>query len=326
MLPIIPKSKYWFLLSGVMVTLSIVALLAFGLKQGIDFTGGTLLEVQFKENISSTAVEEALTSLNTEDARELSEEELEKAPETSGAPRVSSLELVDIGLPRVQPLGNNAVLIRLKYVNNFTHNQILTKLAELNGSEAVEELRYETVGPTIGTTLRKNAFKALVIAIIFIVLYIAFAFRKVPRAVSAWKFGLVTIAALLHDVLIICGIFAVLGVLLNVEVDGLFITALLTILGYSVNDTIVVLDRIRENMILSGRASELPEIANASVNQTIARSINTSVTTLVILLSLFFLGGSSIRFFVLALILGVVFGTYSSIFVASPLLAAWRRK
>ncbi|MDD4351419.1 MAG: protein translocase subunit SecF [Candidatus Gracilibacteria bacterium] len=325
MLAIIPKSKYWFAISGTLMTLSVIALATFGLRQGIDFTGGSLLEIQFSQEVSSSQVEEALKSLNTGNEQSLSEEDAGEAS-VSGAPRRASLEIVDLGKPLVQSLGNGAMLIRLKYINNYTHNQIMSKLAELNAGEAVVELRYESVGPTIGATLRTNAYKALVIAIIFIVLYIAFAFRKVPKSVSAWKFGLVTIAALIHDVLIICGVFAVLGLLLNVEVDSLFITALLTILGYSVNDTIVVLDRIRENMILSGRAADFPEIVNASINQTMARSINTSLTTLLILIALFFLASESIRYFVLALIIGIISGTYSSIFVASPLLVLWRKK
>jgi len=233
---------------------------------------------------------------------------------------------VDIGDPKVQANGENSFLIRLKYINNYTHTQVLSKLATLNADQPVLELRYENVGPTVGATLRKNAMLAVLLASIFMILYIAFAFRKVPKSIGAWKCGLVTVVAMLHDVIVVCGIFAVLGVVLNVEIDSLFITALLTIIGYSVHDTIVVMDRVRENMLLSGRSVDFPRIANDSVNQTMARSINTSLTTLIVLLSLFFFGGASIHYFVLTLILGIVFGTYSSIFIATPLLVLWRKK
>jgi preprotein translocase subunit SecF len=326
MLAIISKTKYWFAISGSLMLLSIIMLAVFGLRQGIDFTGGTLLEVKFTQKVAAVDVEKAISSLNTGGEKQALSEEDVAVTDNSGAPRRTALEVVDVGTPITQGVGETGMIIRLKYINTVTYDRVIDKLAELNGGQKVEELRYETIGPTIGETLRNNAYKALLYAIIFMILYIALAFRNVPKSVSAWKFSVVTIVALIHDILIVCGLFSLLGVLLNVEIDGLFITALLTILGYSVNDTIVVLDRIRENMILSGRASDFPEIANASINQTMARSINTSLTVLIVLIVLFFFGGESIRYFILALLAGITVGTYSSIFVATPLLVLWRKK
>ena len=161
--------------------------------------------------------------------------------------------------------------------------------------------------------------------LVFIVLYIAYAFRKVSKPVASWKFGIAAIIALTHDILVIAGIFAALGYFLNIEVDSLFVTALLTILGFSVHDTIVTFDRTRENLFKNNNKS-FSEIVNISVNQTIVRSINTSVTTLLVLLAIYFFGGESIKNFVLALVLGVIIGTYSSIFLASPLLTIWRKR
>jgi preprotein translocase subunit SecF len=157
------------------------------------------------------------------------------------------------------------------------------------------------------------------------VFYIAYAFRQVSKPVASWKYGVSAIIALAHDLLIITGIFAALGYFLNVEVDTLFVTALLTILGFSIHDTIVTFDRTREN-IFKIQNQSFDDIVNLSVNQTIVRSINTSVTTLFVLLAIYVFGGASIKFFVLALMLGVIVGTYSSIFIASPLLTIWKRK
>lgn len=174
--------------------------------------------------------------------------------------------------------------------------------------------------------MKSKAVMALVIALIVIVIYIAFAFRRIPRKVSPWRFGLSAIVALAHDVIIVVGIYAILGNVLGVEIDALFITALLTILGFSVHDTIVVFDRVRENLKDMGREVTFADVANAALNQTLARSMNTSISTLFTLVALLVLGSTSIFFFVLALVLGTIVGTYSSIFVASPVLVWWNNR
>ena len=173
--------------------------------------------------------------------------------------------------------------------------------------------------------MKSKAVKSIIIVLLFIVFYIAYAFRKISKPVASWKYGISAIVALTHDILIITGVFAVLGHFMRVEVDSLFVTALLTILGFSIHDTIVTFDRTRENLFKNDD-KPFEEIVNISVNQTIVRSLNTSVTTLFVLLAIYIFGGESIKNFVLALILGVIIGTYSSIFVASPLLVIWNRK
>ena len=186
-------------------------------------------------------------------------------------------------------------------------------------------VRFDSVGPVVGQELKSKAWQAIVLASICIILYIAWAFRKVSRPVSSWKFGVTAVVTLLHDVLVVFGVFVILGELAQVEMDALFITALLTILGFSVHDTIVVFDRIRENLTRS-YSDNFESCVNDSLNQTLARSINTSLTTLLVLLAILFFGGDSIKYFVLALILGIFIGTYSSIFVASQLLLVWHNR
>ncbi len=204
-----------------------------------------------------------------------------------------------------------------------TNNQPIQVTPEVV-KKTFEEIRFEAIGPTIGKELRQKTYWALVLIITAIVVYIAWAFRKVSKPVTSWKYGTVTIVALLHDIIIPVGIFSLLGRLYNIEVNAPFVAALLTILGYSVNDTIVVFDRIRENL-LKHYDGDFDEIVESSIRQTLVRSFNTSITTLLSLIAIFFFGGESIRDFVLALIIGVVSGTYSSIFIASPLLVTWRR-
>ncbi|MBT7552997.1 protein translocase subunit SecF [bacterium] len=295
---IIKNKKYWFTFSGILVALSIAALAIFGLKLGIDFTGGSLLEVSYETTRPSIAqVEESLTPL----------------------------ELQSI---RIQPTGEQNFFLRFEDVSEDVHQKILSNLKNIQIDEqaaALTELRFESIGPTIGQELKSKAIEAIVIVLLFIVFYIAYAFRQVSKPVASWKYGISAIIALAHDILIVTGIFAILGQVANVEIDTLFVTALLTILGFSIHDTIVTFDRTRENLF-KVQNQAFDEIVNLSVNQTIVRSINTSVTTLFVLLAIYIFGGESIKYFVLALILGVIIGTYSSIFVASPLLSLWNKK
>ncbi len=318
---IIQKRKIWLSFSAFLVTLSIIALSVWGLKLGIDFTGGSLLEVEFSKN----------------------------RPELASVQ--SSLEELELGSLVVQPVGDNGMILRFQDSTEDKHQKILTKLRELSGSEIKEdgetqkgveeeinpeggetgeagaseliELRFDSVGPTIGQELKTKSVNAIVIVIIAIVLFIAWAFRKVSKPVASWKYGLSAIVALFHDVIITMGIFATLGRFYGMEVNTAFVAAILTVLGYSVNDTIVVFDRVRENLPKS--EEDFEGTVNTSVNQTIKRSINTSVTTLLVLLSVIFFGGESIRSFVLALAIGVFIGTYSSIFLASPVLVVWEK-
>ncbi len=289
MINIIGYKKLWLIIAGTLVAASIAALAIWGLRFGIDFTGGSLLEVRFKDDrLVVTDIAGELVSLGVEGAN-------------------------------VQPVGDNGMLFRFKSIDEAKHQEILSRLKEKFGD--VEEMRFESIGPTIGKELRTKAIYSIIIVLICIILYIAWAFRKVSKPVASWKYGIVAIIVLLHDVGVPIGLFALLGRFMGVEVNSAFVAAILTILGYSVNDTIVVFDRIRENLIKSGGDYEhFERIVNESVNQTFARSINTTLTTLLALIAVFFWGGESVKYFALALIVGIGLGAYSSIFIASPLL------
>lgn len=278
----------WYIFSGTLVITAIASLAFWGLKFGIDFTGGSLLEVKFSDNRPSS-------------------EEINKV--------LDSLDLSGIS---IQPSGDNGVLLRFKHVDEITHQTIIRQLGEAGGGQA-DELRFESIGPTIGKELQRRSLWALVVAMAFIVFYIAWAFRKVSRPVASWKYGLTAVVALAHDAIITIGVFSILGHFLGIEVDSLFVSALLTVIGFSVHDTIVVFDRTRENLFKHSM-NDFGETVNKSVNETIIRSINTSLTTILVLLSLYLFGGETIKYFALALIIGIVIGTYSSIFIASPLL------
>lgn len=338
---IIKYRKISFVVSTVLFLTSVVLLITIGLKPGIDFTGGSLIEVSFAtERPSIQEVEEALTSF-------------------------------DLGEVQVQPAGEDNMILRMRFITEDEHQAILEGLrtafpaageraaesqedtssvtVETSDGEAMEvtigddgalvldgsipssgqtyaviEERVETIGPSISAHLKERAWEIGLAVIVAIVLYIAYAFRKVSKPVSSWKFGITAIIALVHDVAIVIGVFALLGHFYGVEVNIPFVVALLTILGYSVNDTIVVFDRIRENLIKLGY-SKFEQTVNKGVNETLVRSLNTSVTTLLVLFALFFFGGETIKYFALALIVGAIAGTYSSIFLASPLLVVWER-
>lgn len=216
---------------------------------------------------------------------------------------------------------NGNIIIRTKNLEDAEHTALVTHLVSTLGP--IDEVQYNTIGPTVGTTLKRRAVIALAVASLGIILYLAWAFRSMPRKYGAWKFGVVAVFTLLHDVMVTVGIFVILSYFTAFEVDTLFITALLTILGYSVNDTIIIFDRIRDNVFVQERREQFRHLANAAVNQSWKRSCYTSGSTLIMLLSLFILGSTSIQWFVLTLIVGIVLGTYSSVFVATPLLVYW---
>jgi preprotein translocase subunit SecF len=289
MLNIIKYYKLWFWISGILLLAAVLAIAAYGLNLGIDFKGGTLTQVSMMQGPAAAEVHSTLSEGGFEGAI-------------------------------VQPAGDGVYLIRTAPQEKEEHDRLMKLLSDKYGQ--VTEDQFTSIGPVIGKELTGKAFYQLGLVSLGIILYIAYAFRKVTRPVSSWRFGWAAIIALVHDLFIVIGVFALLGHFYKVEIDSLFVTALLTVLGFSVHDTIVVFDRIRENLRVRAGQS-LADIINSSISQTIVRSINTSLTVVFVLTALLLFGGESIRYFVLALLIGIVAGTYSSIFIASPILLVW---
>ncbi len=289
MLDIIGKRYWYFLASAIVIIPGLISLLMQpGLKLGVDFTGGTLWEMQFTTQVQPSDLKTVLTKF-------------------------------DLGDSVIQTSGENTLLVRSKEIRSDSPQKtdIANAIKQRFGN--FTELRFESVGPAIGQEVAQQAIWAVIAASIGILLYISWAFRKVP---SPFRYGVCAIIALLHDALLVLGVFSILGKLFNVEIDSLFVTALLTVIGFSVHDTIVVFDRIRENM--SKRTGEpFGEVVNHSVLQTLGRSLNTSLTVIFTLTALTLFGGVTTKNFVLALLIGIVSGTYSSIFNASMLLVVW---
>lgn len=289
MINLMKYKKFYFLLSFLVLLPGIVSLYFYGLKLSIDFTGGSVFEFGFEEKVN---VLDVVTLFK------------EKGLE------VESSSLVE----------EKRVLVRTKIVDTKKNDEIKKVVSEKYKNS--KELSFETVGPSIGREAAINAFVALIVASLGILLYIAFSFKSIPKPYSSFKFGMSAVIALLHDAFVVIGIFSILGYYKNVEVNALFITAILTVIGFSVHDTIVVFDRIRENLDkLKGKSFE--EVVNYSLVETLNRSLGTSLTVIFTLLSLYLLGGETIKYFVLALLIGIVSGTYSSIFNAAPLLVVW---
>lgn len=234
---------------------------------------------------------------------------------------ISRQDLEEFGV--ITPSTSNAFIIRTKPLEHDKLIEEKKKITEKFGK--FEILREESVGPSVGEELKQKAVIALIVASVTIVLYISYSFRKVPKPASSLRFGISAIVALIHDVLVVVGTFAILGKFLGVEVDILFVTALLTIIGFSVHDTIVVFDRIRENLS-KHIGKKFSDIADISITQTIGRSLNTSLTVVFVLTALLLFGGESIKWFIVALLVGIVSGTYSSIFNATAVLAYWEEK
>lgn len=225
----------------------------------------------------------------------------------------------NIVVSTLQPSGNT-LIVRTAPINEKQNAQVVNALEGTVGS--FEQESFETIGPVIGQETALDAIKAIAVASVLIVLYIAWSFRKVPKPTSSWRFGITAVITLLHDVLVLLGMFSLFGYFFHVEIDSLFITALLTVMGFSVHDTIVVFDRIRENL-LKTRSTNFATTVNDSILQTVNRSLNTSWTALLVLFSMFLFGGESTRWFIIALIIGILSGTFSSIFNAAPLLVLW---
>ncbi len=301
MLSIIKQRKIWYTISIALAVGGLIAIALFGLKLGIDFQGGSLLEIEFNQAVkrpTPDVITQALTTLQLNSAV-------------------------------AQPVGESGMIIRFPSVDEKTHQQVLDTINHLYDdqkltSPAVEEKQFVSVGSSIGQELKTKTIWAIVIVLVAIIIYIAWAFRKVAKPVASWKYGVIASAALFHDVIITVGAFALLGKLYGTEINAPFVAAVLTVLGYSVNDTIVVFDRTRENLT-KNPGVDFAGVVQKSIDEVIVRSINTSTTALLALFAILLLGGNSVRDFVLALIIGIIAGTYSSIFLASPLLVTWEK-
>jgi len=288
---IIGHRKIYYAISGTMILVSLVSVALWRFRPGIDFAGGTLWEIGTKDS-SGLAISDVTAFLNKH----------------------------GIGDVNIQPSGPILVL-RFKEIDEAAHQTLLRDAASV--WPALEERRFETVGPTIGKTLRNKAIESVLGVLFVISIYIAFAFRRVSKPVASWKYGAVTVMTLFHDVIAPIGFFSILGRFKGVEIDTNFIVALLVVMGFSVHDTIVVFDRIRENLRKAARNDTFETVVNRSVRETFVRSVNTSLTVLLVLAALFVWGSATLKYFILALMIGIFVGTYSSIFIASPLLVDW---
>ena len=296
---IVGNRNRWYLVSALLILPGIISLFVWHLNVGIDFKGGTEQQVEFAT--TRPPIDQLRTTVDT----------------------------LGIKAATVQEIGDRGVVIRFANADGqdpraeaSSITAAFTKISPLDTDPKTNS--YENIGGSVAQDTTHKAVEAVIITSIAIILFIAFSFRSVPKPANSWRFAVTTIMALAHDLLFVAGAYSIIGHFFpDVQVDSLFITALLTILGFSVNDTIVVFDRIRENLRRNKNAT-FEEVTNASLNQTLARSINTSMTVLIVLTSLLLLGGESIRNFILALTLGVAIGTYSSIFNASPLLVTWQ--
>lgn len=297
---VITNRKLYYILSTLIVAASIAALAIWGLNAGIDFKGGSLLEITYPDGRPTKA-------------------ELETA-----------LMKLDVS-PQVRPTRESGYLIRMKDLTETEQSSVRAAVA-FDGARKVVEERFDTVGPVLGKEAAGKSYVAIGLVILCIVIFITFAFRKVSEPVPSWKYGIITVVALIHDVLVPAGAFAVLGHYLGYEVDTLFVTALLVVLGFSVHDTIVVFDRVRENIRVSHELRDKKRfdvIVGESISQTVVRSLNTSLTTLFAVVVLYLIGPETTKLFSLALGIGIIAGTYSSIFIGSPLLVtveSWQKK
>ncbi len=295
MFAITSRRGWWYLLSLALLLPGVIALLTGGLKPGIDFTGGSLIQLRFDETVTQQAVQAAA---------------------------------VERGYPgaTVQLTEDRGALVRTPPLEVEAKDALVSAIFDHVGPG--QELSFSTIGPVVGAELTRAAAIGVAVASALILLYVMWAFRRMERPVVL---GLAAIGALLHDALFLLGVFALLGHVIDVQVDALFVTAILTVIGFSVNDTIVVFDRIRENRqrhlrLPDAQRPDFEQTVNFSANQSLSRSLNTSLTALLVLLALIVLGGPTIRLFVVALAAGFMIGTYSSIFAASSALVSWDRR
>jgi preprotein translocase subunit SecF len=290
MLNIVGHRKIWFTISIVLVGIAVLAIATFGFQESAELKGGTLWEFQVSgQNVSVSDVQNEFTNV---------------------------LHIPDAEVNADN--GDASYLVRFDSITEATHQEYITALTQVWPS--FHELSFDSISPSVGTNVRNDSIIAIILVLIGISLYIAFAFRKASRPISSWKYGWITLLTLFHDVAIPAGMLAILGHFANVQIDSDFIVALLVVMGFSVHDTIVVFDRIRENLLNHRGKVPFATIINDSVNQTLARSINTSLTLILVLLALYFVGPADLQYFVLTLLVGVTTGIYSSIFIASPAL------
>lgn len=279
---VINYRKIFYILSGLVFIASLFFFLSFGLRPGIDFTGGSLMEVKFNQEIQ----EEEIRGL---------------------------LKNFDLGGIEIKKSQEQTYILRFREIDQNTHQQIIQAIGP------VDELRFDSIGPIIGKELKNKAILAIIIALLLMIIYLAFAFRQISYIFTSWSYGLITILTLIFDVIVVLGIFSYLGKYSQVEIGLPFVAALLAVIGYSINDRIIIFDRLRENLINLGK-EEFSEIIGLSLKQSYVRSFNTSFTTLLVLIPIVIFGGETIKYFALTLALGISFGTYSSIFLAAPLL------
>ncbi len=313
-LNIIGHRKWYYLFSGVLIVPGTIALLLWGLNLGIDFKGGSQLEVQFKKPVAAAEVKSVLDALGLHDnsIQTSSNNTVTMSTRSLNVPVATGDN--PVSAPITSPVAQGSTGVNEKLL---IEDRLTAKFGTLT------EVSFDSVGPVIGQELTRNAIYAVLVASLAIVLYIGWAFRAVPKPASSLRFGVCAIIALLHDMLFLLGSFALLGKFFNVQANAMFVVAALTVMGFSVHDSIVVFDRIRESLRKERNVS-FEEIVNRSILETLGRSINTTVTVLFTLLALFLFGGDSIRIFTLALLLGITSGSYSSIFNASPLLVDWQ--
>lgn len=290
------KKKYWLGFSLLILVVGVAALFVWRLPFGIDFRGGAVFELQTEKPVEEGEFREKVTGLQ------------------------------QIQSPQVSKTGESTYLIKALPIDQKDYRSVVEELGKSYGK--ITEKQFQNVGPTVSQDLSRKAVIAVILAALMIVLYLAYSFREVTYPVSSWRFGVIAVIALLHDLIISVGIFALLAHFFHFEVDASFITALLTVMGFSVHDTIVVFDRIRENLNKRQLSAEtqFELIADQSLSQTLNRSLATSLTVIFTLTTLTILGGESIRGFVVMLLIGVTVGTYSSIFTATPLLAWWQNR
>lgn len=290
MLNIVGHKKIWFTISIILVGIAVLAIATYGFQESAELKGGTLWEFKVSgQNLSVADVQNELTD-----------------------------NLHINGAQVSADAGDQSFLVIFGSISETLHQQYVNELTTQWPS--FQELSFQLISPSVGANLRNDSIIAIILVLVGISLYIAFAFRKASRPISSWKYGWVTLLTLFHDVAIPAGMLAILGHFANVQIDSDIIVALLVVMGFSVHDTIVVFDRIRENLLNHRGKVPFATIINDSVNQTLARSINTSLTLILVLLSLYFVGPADLQYFVLTLLVGVTTGIYSSIFIASPAL------
>lgn len=293
-----PIYTIMFFFSLAVFAVSLIALITYGLNFGVDFKGGSVLEIQFSNNTPS--IDELVNVLK----------------KTEG--------FLDKELS-ISPTGDKGFIVRTDVLSEIEHQNILNNLKLIFKDSGIVEQRFDSVGPVVGRELRNKSLVAIVIMLLVIIGYISLVFRKLSKTLSLWVMSVATVIGLLHDIVIPLGLFAVLGHFYGVQIGAIFVAAILTILGYTVSDKVVIFDRVREN-ILRGSREDLGTIVHKSVMQTLVRSINNTLTVMLSSLAIFLFGGDSIKYFALALIVGIFLGAYSSIFVASPLLVWWNKK